>query len=153
MRSLSRVLPTGFVGQWDDRTWNTKAVPNKWPSLPLNVKPDSPSAKAFEKVKTANPTHDEMQYTGLKPGFIKRDPIAWYASHHHTAKGENAAYSYSYLFAYEFDVPPGAKTLTLPDNSHIRIVAVTAANSVVRTEPATPLYDVHSTSREPEPTN
>ena len=53
---------------------------------------------------------------GLTPGFIKRSPVAWYASHRHGTDGGNEIYNYSYLFAYTINVPPGAKTLTLPLN-------------------------------------
>ena len=34
-------------------------------------------------------------------------------------------YAYSYLFAYEIDLPQGAARVTLPDNPHIRILAAT----------------------------
>ena len=37
-------------------------------------------------------------YLGLKPGYIKRDPLAWYVSHYHTPAGLNQPYAYSYLF-------------------------------------------------------
>ena len=104
----------GFIGQWDDRTWSS---------------PD-----------TAHDNYGEM--TGLKPGFIKRADLAWYASHHHDAAGKNVDYSYSYLFAYSLDVPAGAKTLRLPKNDKIRILAVSLANEVQQTTPAQPLYDV-----------
>jgi len=104
----------GFVGQWDDRTWSSD--------------------------NTGNDNYGEM--TGLKPGFIKRADLAWYASHHHDAAGKNVAYSYSYLFAYGVDIPAGAKTLTLPKNDKIRILAVSVANEDTEAKPLQPLYDV-----------
>jgi alpha-mannosidase len=45
------------------------------------------------------------------------------------------------LFAYAVDVPAGAKTLTLPRNHNIRILAATAANEDAQAWPAQPLYD------------
>ncbi len=78
---------------------------------------------------------------GLAPGFIKRAPVAWYASHTHTADGKNEAYAYSYLFAYALDLPAGAKTLTLPDDPHVRVLAVTVARQDPALVPAHPLYD------------
>jgi len=81
------------------------------------------------------------EYAGLQPGFIKRPPVAWFASHRHTADGANEPYAYSYLFAYSTDVPANAKTLTLPDNDKIRILAVTVANESGQVRPAQPLYD------------
>jgi alpha-mannosidase len=83
-----------------------------------------------------------IEYAGLTPGYIKRSPVAWFASHLHTARGANEPYSYSYLFAYAIDVPANAKSLTLPDNDKIRIMAVTAANDAGDLRPAQPLYDV-----------
>jgi alpha-mannosidase len=78
---------------------------------------------------------------GITPGFIKRAPIAWYASHRHTAAGANEAYAYSYLFAYAIDVPTNAKTLALPRNDQVRILAITGSNERGWVKPAHPLYD------------
>jgi len=39
------------------------------------------------------------------------------------------------------DVPPGAKTLTLPNNDNIRILAITGSNERATATPAEPLYD------------
>jgi alpha-mannosidase len=104
----------GFVGQWDDRQWSKADYKND----------------------------DYGQMTGLKPGFIKRADVAWYSSHHHDAEGKNVDYSYSYLFAYEMDLPAGAKTLKLPNNKNIRIMAVSVAQEAPKVVAARPLYDV-----------
>ncbi len=105
---------SGFVGQWDDREWSSPDV-----------------------------SHDNYgDMVGLRPGFIKRADLAWYVSHHHDAAGKNVDYSYSYLFAYSLDLPAGAKTLRLPKNDKIRILAVSVANEDADATPAQPLYDV-----------
>ena len=104
----------GFIGQWDDRQWSSK--------------------------DTSHDNYGEM--TGLKPGYIKRADLAWYCDHHHNAAGENVAYAYSYLFGYAIDLPPGAKTIKLPDNDKIRILAISVANENPGVTPAQPLYDV-----------
>jgi alpha-mannosidase len=104
----------GFVGQWDDRQWTSK--------------------------DTSHDDYGEM--IGIKPGFIKRADLAWYCSHHHNAAGENVPYSYSYLFAYPIELPAGAKTLTLPDNDKIRIMAISVADENAPVKPVQPLYDV-----------
>ena len=116
-------------------------MPNRWRPLPPDIKPDSDQGKTILAYQREHPTHEEMQYTGLTPGFIKRAPVAWYASHRHTATGENEPYSYSYLFAYQLDLPPNARTLTLPDDGNVRVLAVTAADCEATIEPAQPLYD------------
>jgi alpha-mannosidase len=104
----------GFIGQWDDRQWSS--------------------------TDTSQDNYGEM--TGIKPGYIKRADLAWYCSHHHNAAGENVPYRYSYLFAYPIDLPAGTKTITLPDNDKIRILAISVAEENTRVTPAQPLYDV-----------
>ncbi len=110
----------GFIGQWDDRQWSSKDT-----------------------------THDDYgEMTGIKPGFIKRADLAWYCSHHHNAAGENVAYRYSYLFAYPIDLPAGAKTIKLPDNDRIRILAMSVADERSEAKPVQPLYDVLPVSQQ-----
>ncbi|MFH1419423.1 MAG: glycoside hydrolase family 38 C-terminal domain-containing protein [Planctomycetota bacterium] len=114
---------TGFIGQNDNREWD----------------------REFDDVDY----HCEGKVVGIETGFIKRDPIAWFCTHrHHPDKG-NEAYRFSYLFKYGLDLPPGAKTLTLPDNPRIKLLAATAsvnANDAIR--PARALYDDFS-NRDP----
>jgi alpha-mannosidase len=127
----------GFVGQWDNRSWNMKQVPVTYPAG-YTPPPDAPK------------TETVMEFTGeITQGFIKREPIAWYCDHRHTADGKNEAYHYSYLFAYSVDLPADAKTLTLPDNDKIRILAATVANEPSDVHPAAPLYDTLERHAEP----
>jgi alpha-mannosidase len=79
---------------------------------------------------------------GITPGYIKRADIGWFASHRHDDAARDEAYRYSYLFVYPLDVHAGAKTLTLPVNSNIRILAATVASESAQAWPAQPLYDV-----------
>jgi alpha-mannosidase len=104
----------GFIGQWDDRQWSS--------------------------TDTAHDDYGEM--TGLKPGYIKRADLAWYSNHRHDASGRNVAYAYSYLFGYAIDLPPAAKSLVLPDNDKIRILAISAADVNPGARPVQPLYDM-----------
>ncbi|MFZ0957883.1 MAG: glycoside hydrolase family 38 C-terminal domain-containing protein, partial [Candidatus Sulfotelmatobacter sp.] len=104
----------GFIGQWDNRQWSSKDTSND----------------------------DYGQMIGIKPGFIKRADLAWFCTHHHNAAGENVTYSYSYLFAYPIDLPAGTKTITLPENDKIRILAISVADENAAVKPAQPLYDV-----------
>ncbi len=106
----------GFIGQWDDRQWSGT-------DLSAN-----------------NASYGQM--TGLKPGFIKRADLAWYSDHHHDAQGQNVAYAYSYLFGYGIDVPAGAKSIVLPRNEKIRILAISVATEPSAVQAAQPLYDV-----------
>ena len=61
---------------------------------------------------------------------------------HHNAAGENIPYRYSYLFAYAIDLPAGAKTIKLPDNDRIRVLAISVAEENPAVLPTQPLYDV-----------
>ena len=118
----------GFIGQWDNRQWIEREV---------RVPPNNPVDPATPQ-KRIDP-YAEM--TGIKPGFIKRAPLAWFASHHHTMTGASVPYAYSYLFAYAIELPPGAKSLTLPRDEKIRIMAVTASDEGEQVREARPLYD------------
>jgi alpha-mannosidase len=113
----------GFIGQWDDRQWVAKEIP-------IGGQPG----------KIAHDDYSEM--TGIKSGYIKRADLAWYCTHHHNAAGENVEYGYSYLFAYPMNLEPGAKTIQLPDNNKIRILAISVAEENPEVKPVEPLYDV-----------
>jgi alpha-mannosidase len=65
---------------------------------------------------------------GLSQSYLKTDNIAWVGTHRHDVSGINEAYIYCYLYKYAIDITPGAKTLILPDNDKIRVMAVTLAN-------------------------
>ena len=107
---------SGYIGQWDNRIWEGEV-----PAISGSV---------------------NNKLLGLAAGFIKRDPLAWFCSHHHRPDGSDDVYSYSYMFKYHIDIPEGAKTLTLPDNSHIRVVAISIAQDDNDSTVATrPLYD------------
>ncbi|HMD86905.1 MAG TPA: glycoside hydrolase family 38 C-terminal domain-containing protein [Terriglobia bacterium] len=142
----------GYIGQWNNRTW----VEHKFevPTPPEPAADDhSWQAERTRRFRAYIKEHGpivriEPEYTGLNPGFIKRAPVAWYASHHHTAQGGNEVYAYCYLFAYSMDIPEGATTLTLPDNEKIRIMAITVADQAGSLRPAQPLYDVLGEARQ-----
>ncbi len=136
----------GYIGQWDNRTWGEHTVVLPAPQVPS---PEDHSWQAERNrkdlayIKDHGPISQvEPLFTGLTPGFIKRTPVAWFASHHHDADGGNEVYSYCYLFAYALDLPEGATTVTLPQNDKIRVFAITAANETGEIHPAHPLYDV-----------
>lgn len=118
---------SGYVGQWDNRKWVKKQET-------LSPRPDAPPNAPLR-------TRMATVFDGLIPGFIKRAPIAWFASHRHDAVGANEPYAYSYLFAYAIDLPRDAKTLTLPSNEKIRLLAATVSNEGLPLVEGQPLYD------------
>jgi len=133
---------TGEIGQSDTRRFTPVEVPIPAEPAPGDMSPFARRTRHFRARMLAPGGMRLAKFAGLVPGFIKRDPVAWFASHRHTAEGQNEPYVYSYLYAYELDVPPGASTLTLPKNERIRILAATVADDTTRLRPAQPLYDV-----------
>jgi alpha-mannosidase len=146
----------GFIGQWDTRLWKPAPAvisvggPSLLGNLPVRLvrlRTDwavSANHAKWNIADQGSPTWTPQypgDYLGLRPGYIKQAPLAWYASHHHTREGLNLPYEYSYLFAYAIALPPDAKSITLPVNDKVRILAI----SVARTEPdvsaAQPLFD------------
>jgi alpha-mannosidase len=161
----------GFIGQWYDRSFKQVPAPPPTPEeqaaqerrlaqfraradSTFHLRLDSTRAAGGDTLALIQAYQQQQARRGrgfrqrmlevmdaLTPGFIKRAPVAWYASHKHTPEGKNAAYAYSYLFAYQLAVPAGATTLTLPNDPHVRILAVTVADQQPVLEPAHPLYD------------
>lgn len=78
---------------------------------------------------------------GLQKGFIKRDEVAWFATHLHRDT-LNLPYQYAYMFKYKLDAGPGSETLQLPDNESIKIFAISLSdNPSDQIQPAWLLYD------------
>jgi alpha-mannosidase len=128
---------SGFIGQWDNRQWKETEVRLQPRTAAADIPPDI--AALLQRSRTRLDPYGEM--LGITPGFIKRAPLGWFASHRHTPAGTNEAYAYSYLFVYTLDVPANAKTLTLPNNDRVRILAITGSNESSMARPAHPLYD------------
>lgn len=119
----------GYVGQWDNRIWSRREEP-----VPPRAG-TTPVAGAPVRMRTVT------EYAGLTPGFVKRAPVAWFASHRHLSDGSNDPYAYSYLFAYAIDLPAGATTITLPSNSRIRVLAMTVSSEKTAVRAVSPLFD------------
>jgi alpha-mannosidase len=138
---------SGFIGQWDTRVWNIPAERDwaisashaVWPPADMSQREERPIMPRYPQ-----------DYVGLKAGYIKPANLAWYASHHHTAAGLNQPYAYSYLFAYAIDVSGDPKSITLPKNDKIRILAISTANVNPSLFPAQPLYDTLGRTEPPQ---
>ncbi len=152
----------GFIGQWDTRLWKPRPQEiqpgagrqgaNATPRPPIPLRQDFAVSANHATWDINNrgsqdwsPRYPE-DFVGMSPAFIKRADVAWFASHHHTADGLNEPYQYSYLFAYPIDLPANTRTLTLPDNANIRVLAVSVAEENPEVKPAQPLYDVLGSS-------
>jgi alpha-mannosidase len=130
----------GYIGQWDNRKWNIREEP-----VPMRPQAAAPGAKPTSGRPAAKPQAPRMrtvmEYAGLIPGYVKPAPVAWFASHRHLADGTNDLYMFSYLFAYAVDLPAGAKTLVLPDDPNIKVLAVSLADEPFPVRPVQPLFD------------
>jgi hypothetical protein len=93
-----------------------------------------------------------VEATRMVPGFIHRDELAWVGTHRHDgATGRNEPYVFCHLFKYALDLPPGATSVTLPDDERIRVLAMTVADDPNDdTRPAGRLYD-HLTATRIQP--
>ena len=138
---------SGFIGQWDTRVW--RPLPQTdWAISANHAAWPPPDLQQRERTDPI-PSYPQ-DYLGLEAGFVKPASVAWYASHHHTADGLNEPYQYSYLFAYSVDVNPNERTLTLPDNGKIRVLAVSVAQENPELKPAQPLFDTLNRTEPPQ---
>jgi alpha-mannosidase len=140
---------SGFIGQWDTRLW--KSQPERDWAISANHAAWPPADEQQREQRPVALRYPE-DYIGLQPGYIKPASLAWYASHHHTAEGLNQPYQYSYLFAYPIEVSAGERTLTLPDNKNIRILAISTAEENPTLHPAQPLFDTLNRTEPPSTT-
>ncbi len=83
----------------------------------------------------------QKRWGRILPGTLKRDAVAYYASHRHDAAGADQPYVFCYLFRYRLALPAGAASLTLPDEPRIRLFAALAERGGPDARPAAPLYD------------
>lgn len=64
----------------------------------------------------------------FRPAFVRRADVAWTCSHRHSGKSNaDEAYQCTYLFKIGWDLRPGEKSIVLPDDSSLRVFAVTVA--------------------------
>jgi alpha-mannosidase len=134
---------TGFIGQWDTRLWKNEQE-RDW-TISANHAVWPPADLQQREQRPASPRYPE-DYIGLQAGYVKPASLAWYASHQHTADGLNQPYQYSYLFAYPIEVSGNPRTLRLPNNEKIRILAISAVDENPKLTPAQPLYDTLNSS-------
>ena len=130
----------GPIGQWDSRlktprqlrevhvapmtrgqTWAAEAIQN---DLVVSYDPATGNVSGIDQIR---------------PGFVKRDEVAYVGTHRHAPEGDQV-YIPAYLFLYAIDLPPALQQVQLPNNSKIRIFAVTLARGRHHLWPATTLY-------------
>ncbi len=65
----------------------------------------------------------------ILPGYVKAAPVAWVGTHLHTADGKCEAYAFGHVFRYRIDLPAGARSVRLPDDPAVRLLAATLARN------------------------
>jgi alpha-mannosidase len=151
---------TGAIGQWynrlrddrmlrevvlpkfdEDQSWTLPGIESQmlatW--VPVPQPPVPPGQKAPPEnlwVAMGSPKGLDQ----IRPGFAKRDEIAWVATHRHGPQG-NEPYVFGYVFKYAIDLPEGATALVLPADSRVRIFAAAVTGEPAGTvNPAGLLY-------------
>ena len=130
----------GPVGQWDSRLREPRQL--REVEVAQMTRGQSWSAEAIQAdlvVKYDQATGNVSGIDEIRPGFVKRDEVAWVGTHRH-APDSNQPYIASYLFAYAIDLPEGAREVRLPDDPRIRILAMTFGREPYRLWPARALY-------------
>jgi len=129
----------GPIGQWDSRLKDAHLFHEVY-AAPMRGQSWTPDAIQSEMVVKWDPQTGAVSgIDQIRPGFVKREEIAWVGTHRHAPDG-NQPYIPTYIFVYAIDLPAGARGVTLPDNAKIRILAMTAVADVYRIRPAGLLY-------------
>jgi alpha-mannosidase len=147
----------GAIGQWDSRLKTLSALDEPFVPAPRGNPNNGPAVSTTpsqEEIRSGlvvnwDPASQSVKgIDAIRPGFVKRDEIAWIGTHRHAPDG-NQIYIASYIFKYAIDLPPGAKEILLPTNDRLRILAATAVNEPAHVTAAGPLYAVDL--KEPAP--
>jgi len=85
----------------------------------------------------------------VREGYIKDQQPGFVATHRHTDGKDNVAAT-TYMFAYSLDIPAGATSVTLPDNSGVLIYAATVVNDSAKLSVGSILYDTKEPSEKPK---
>jgi len=129
----------GAIGQWDSRLADDRLLREVFVTwLPYN---DSWATEVVQSQAVLDLTGRGGGFERIRPGFIKRDEIAWVATHRH-GRETMQPYLLGYVFGYALDVPPGATAVRLPEDPALRVFAATAADAPHdRARPARLLYE------------
>ena len=130
----------GPIGQADSRLRAPRLLREPTAPLPagsLAWTPEAIQADLVVKYDAAAGTVSRLDE--MRPAFVKRDEIAWAGSHRHAPDGNQIAVP-SYIFLYQFELPPGATALKLPAGDRLRIFAITGVRESDRVTSARTLY-------------
>jgi alpha-mannosidase len=125
----------GAIGQWDSRLKDLSAMREPFvPSSPRGVPSVEGEVRNGLAVQWDPQTFAVTNLDQLRPAFLKRDEVAWIGTHRHARDG-NQVYVMSYVFAYALEVPAGARSIVLPTEDRLRILAISAVREPARVRP------------------
>jgi alpha-mannosidase len=130
----------GPIGQWDSRLKTPRQLRE------VHVAPMTSgqtwAAVAIQSDLVVNYDSATGTVSGIdqvRPGFVKRDEVAYVGTHRHAPDGDQP-YIPTYLFLYAIDLPPGLQQVQLPNNDKLRILAATVVHDRHHLWPVTALY-------------
>jgi alpha-mannosidase len=130
----------GPIGQWDSRLKEPRQLREVYVAPMTRGQSWTADAIQNDLVVSYDPATGSVSgIDQIRPGFVKRDEVAWVGTHRHGPDG-NQPYIASYIFAYAIDLPPGTREVRLPNDPRIRIFAMTAARVPYHFWPARALY-------------
>ncbi len=130
----------GPIGQWDSRLKSPRQLREVQVAPMTRGQTWTAEAIQADLVVSYDPTTGNVKgIDQIRPGFVKRDEVAYVGTHRHAPDG-NQPYIPTYLFLYAIDLRPGIQQVQLPNNNKLRILAVTVVHDRYRLWPATSLY-------------
>jgi hypothetical protein len=130
----------GPIGQWDSRLKEARQLREVYVAPMTRGQSWTAEAIQDDLVVSYDPATGTVSgIDQIRPGFVKRDEVAWVGTHRHGPDG-NQPYIASYIFAYAIDLPPGTRAVRLPNDPRIRIFAMSAARVPYHLWPARALY-------------
>jgi alpha-mannosidase len=130
----------GAIGQWDSRLKDLSAL--REPFVPAGGRVPSTTEIRAGMVIPWDPQTFAVSpgdIAQIRPGFVKREEIAWIGTHRHAPDG-NQPYIMSYVFAYAIDLPPGTRDVTLPNDARLRFLAASVASELGHVRSTKALY-------------
>jgi alpha-mannosidase len=130
----------GPIGQWNSRLKTPRQLREVHVAPMTRGQTWAADAIQADLVVSYDPaTGNVSGIDQIRPGFVKRDEVAYVGTHRHAPDGDQV-YIPTYLFLYAIDLPTAVRQVQLPNNNKVRILAVTVVRRKYRVWPATALF-------------
>src|SRR5262249_19790298 len=130
----------GPIGQWDSRLKSPRQLREVYVAPLTSGQTWAAEAIQADLVVSYDPATGNVNgIDQIRPGFVKRDEVAYVGTHRHAPDG-NQPYIPTYLFLYAIDLPPGSRQGQLPNKDKVKLLAVTIVHNRHHVLPPNPLY-------------